>query len=258
MAKKMALNELVVAFGESDGAGALPSDGEPVQSRVYHRIRQALVSGQLSPGQSMTIQALATALGTSSMPVRSALHRLVAENALEARPNRSVLVPELTWARLEDLSEIRLVLEGYAAERAASRISAEELMRLSELVEQMDQLLQRRTAMAYLVANRAFHLTIYRAARSETLLRIIEMLWLQIGPSFINLFTDRDLALRLNDHHRAALEALRRHDPSAARKALQDDIGYAARYLATLIDFAGEPLGIAEASKLSSSLPPKH
>ncbi len=248
MARKTNAQDLIAVLASTDTSVA---DDEPMQARVYHRIRQALVSGQLSPGQSITIRALAAALGTSPMPVRGALQRLVAENALEARPNRSILVPKLTRARLEDLAGIRLVLEGYAAELAATRVSAEELAHLTDLVEQMDQLLDRRKARAYLLANGAFHLAIYRAARSETLLRVIEALWLQIGPSFINLFTDRDMTLRLNDHHRAALEALRRRDPAGARKAVQDDIGYAARYLATLFEFPIGPSATDVASKRS-------
>ncbi|MNG26624.1 hypothetical protein D3C84_1116370 [compost metagenome] len=76
------------------------------------------------------------------------------------------------------------------------------------------------------------------------LLRSIESLWLQIGPFFNRLFTGADLSLRLNDFHEDALEAMQRRDARAARRAIEQDLGYFGQYLLNLLELeAGGRLG---------------
>ena len=72
------------------------TDSEPLNGRVYARLRAQLMSGVFEPGQVVSIRGLAERLGTSTMPVREALHRLIADNALEARANRTIVVPVVT------------------------------------------------------------------------------------------------------------------------------------------------------------------
>ena len=70
-----------------------------IQDGVYQQLRQALMNGQFNPAQSLTIAGLAETFGTSNMPVREALRRLAAENALEIASNGSARVPVVTAAR---------------------------------------------------------------------------------------------------------------------------------------------------------------
>ncbi|TIX54354.1 MAG: GntR family transcriptional regulator, partial [Mesorhizobium sp.] len=74
-----------------------------VQDGVYQQLRHALMVGSFDPAQVLTIASLAEAFGTSNMPVREALRRLAAENALEISQNGSACVPIVTRARLDDL-----------------------------------------------------------------------------------------------------------------------------------------------------------
>ena len=73
-----------------------PIDVTTVQERVYQELRNALYQGRFMPGEVLTIRALAAALGTSPMPVREAIQRLVTENALTQLPNRTFQVAALT------------------------------------------------------------------------------------------------------------------------------------------------------------------
>ena len=77
--------------------------------------------GMLIPGQVISIRKLAALFGTSAMPVRDALSQLVAANALEEMPNRSLCVPILSRDRIRDLFEARAALETLAASRACTR-----------------------------------------------------------------------------------------------------------------------------------------
>ncbi|TRX73900.1 GntR family transcriptional regulator [Pseudomonas mangiferae] len=206
-----------------------------LQQRLYQALRQALLDGRFQPGEALKIRDLASAWGTSPMPVRAALQRLVAEGALEGEPQRSVRVPPMTEARFRQLFEVRLSLEGLAAELACPRVTAEALAQLEAEVAEMDAALQRRDIRTYLAANSRFHLALYGACDNPLLLRLIESLWLQVGPFFNRLFTEADLNLRLNGFHDEACRALRTGDARAVRHAVEQDLRYCGQYLAGLL-----------------------
>ena len=95
------------------------------------------MTGLIIPGQNLTLRATAEAMGTSPMPVRDAVRRLEIEHALVARSNRTLSVPEMTYASLMELREVRMVLEGLAAEKAAMLITAEELAEVESCYREM-------------------------------------------------------------------------------------------------------------------------
>lgn len=229
----------------TDAKHAMPEfsrvDKDTLHERVYGELRTSLMTGRFLPGQSITIRALADAFGTSAMPVRESLRRLVAEQALEILPNRSVIVPHMTREKLDDLRRVRVAIEGMAAAQAAEHISAEEIDRLRALLEQMCASAKQGSTQGYLTQNQDFHFTIYRAARSAVLLPIIESLWLQIGPLLTVLSIDpRVSEIFAEKYHTKALDALRVGDADGARAAIASDISEAAEYLFELGDFAAE------------------
>ena len=101
-----------------------------LQDQLYQNIRSGLLSGRFQPGERLKIRDLAAEWGTSPMPVRAALQRLVAEGALEGEAQRSLRVPAMTRERFEQLLPVRINLEGLAVELAAARITATELANL--------------------------------------------------------------------------------------------------------------------------------
>src|SRR4029450_4089760 len=90
-----------------------------LRTQVYDSLRQALTTGRFEPGQKLTFRLTAGALGVSLTPVREALGRLVAEGAFEMQPNRSVRVPLMTRAKILELRDIRMAVEGLASAKAA-------------------------------------------------------------------------------------------------------------------------------------------
>jgi DNA-binding GntR family transcriptional regulator len=208
---------------------------ENLQEQLYQNIRAGLFSGRFQPGERLKIRDLAAEWGTSSMPVRAALQRLVAEGALEGEAQRSVRVPAMTRERFEQLLPVRINLEGLAVELAAARISPAELDSLQGCIERMHVALRERDVQAYLRDNSQFHLTLYKACDNPVLLRLIESLWLQVGPFFHRLFTEADLSLRLNDFHGDCLKALLAGDGKAARAAIEQDLNYFGQFLLNLL-----------------------
>lgn len=207
-----------------------------LQEQLYQRIREALLAGRFQPGERMKIRDLAAAWGTSPMPVRAALQRLVAEGALEGEQQRSVRVPAMTRERFQQIFQVRLSLEGLAVEQAAPRLGAAEIEQLHGCILRMEQALEQRDVQGYLKDNSQFHMTLYRACGNPILLRMIESLWLQVGPFFNRLFTEADLLLRLNDFHEDVLQALRAGDGKGARTAIEQDLTFFGQYLLSLLD----------------------
>jgi DNA-binding GntR family transcriptional regulator len=211
-----------------------PVSKSSVTDQVYRQVRDLILDGEIEPGQTVTIQSLADAFGVSAMPVREALHRLVAAKALTVVSGRSVGVAPLTANRLVDLTRVRKVVEGLAAEWAAAHVTAADLDRLQQLIERMESAAIRKDRRQFVPANRAFHFLVYERAHSDSLLAVIESLWLQISPYFDLLHAVGNWHTA-NLFHRALLDALSARNGGAARQALMDDIDAAARALSALL-----------------------
>lgn len=198
---------------------------------VYHSLRRAMMCGDIMPGEHMVVKRLSEKFGTSSLPVRQALQRLVAEGALVDRPYHGAEVPVLDVEALMDLRRVRCALEGQAAEWAAQTVTADELAQLYDLQQKMLATTDPNHAEEYLSWNLEFHFTVYRAARSPMMLPIIEGLWLRAGPCLNVMRTETTLGLGL-DHHDEVLDALRRGDGASARAAVEAELTEAAEVIA--------------------------
>lgn len=201
------------------------------QDSVYRRLRQWLGLGRFLPGERLKIRQVAAELGAGVMPVRAALQRLAAEGALVNSPNCGVAVPQLTRAEFDDLLQMRLLLEGEAAERGTLRLAEAECAQLATLSARMGAAVAAPDAKAYLDANEDFHRLLYGAAGSPTLMAMIETLWLKAGPISNRLFDAPEAVPRLNDAHEDAVSALQRRDGAAVRAAIERDLFVAGQTL---------------------------
>lgn len=197
--------------------------GATLHEQVYQSLRGAIMCGRFVPGRALTIRGVAAMLGTSLMPVREALRRLVAERALELLANRRVSVPHMTPARLDELCAARLALEPLAAVRALPHVDGTRLAELRQIDAGIDAALAAGEVERYLQLNQLFHLTLYRAGEPQVLIPLIESLWLQFGP-FMRATIGRIGASYVLDRHVEALAALERRDPLALRLAIESDI----------------------------------
>jgi DNA-binding GntR family transcriptional regulator len=208
-----------------------------LQDNVYDYVREGLMVGQFEPGAHLTVRGVAALIGTSVMPVREAIRRLTSEGALEPLSTGATRVPTFDLPKLQDLTEIRLNVEGLATRRAAHRITDQELMELDSLNIEVQKAIDGGDLAAQSKANEHFHFCIYRAAQSSELLRIIENLWLQLGPYLawvlkrVEQVPTRDRGGRTFRHHKDIVIALRRHDAVHAEAALCADLKTSAAFL---------------------------
>ena len=210
---------------------------QTLSARVYQDLRELIMSGQLQPGERLTLAGMAAALGTSAMPVREAISKLAADDALEILPNKSVRVPVMTRSRFQELVVIRLVVEGLAVETAAARIDEAQLSRLAALEQAFcrEISLDEPDVNQIIHINKQLHFTAYAAAQMPALSSLIEGLWLRIGP-VLNLDLRNSASRRRSDlpsvnAHRALVDALRAGDGAAAKAALASDISSAAEVI---------------------------
>ncbi len=202
---------------------------DTVNAQTYATLKQAIMSAQFRPGEPLTLRALAATLGTSDMPVREALRQLVAERAVEARPNHTPRIPVLSVQRMREIIELRTILEGHAAGLAALHITERELKSVEAEHAAADAALLRADLKVYLKHNTRLHFLIYHAAQMATIIPFIESLWLQFAPTFSvsisRLTDDRETLARVgHNHHSDIVRALKSRNREMAKRELQADI----------------------------------
>jgi DNA-binding GntR family transcriptional regulator len=211
-----------------------PLGRETLQDRVYAELVGLILDGGIAPGKLVTIQGLAEAFGVSAMPVREALKRLSAAQALTVVSGRSIGIPPLTLERLTDLRNVRIEVEGTTAAWAAARIDAASISALAVHLDRMERSIDQTDVREYLRANRAFHFTIYRASGSATMVSLIEILWLHISPYF-NLLRASGNYVHANRQHRDMAEGLKRRDATVVRAAVIADVEGSYEVLAKIL-----------------------
>lgn len=189
---------------------------------VYRNIADALIKGMLRPDARLKIRELAQSMGTSVTPVREAILRLIQDGALVMKSPRDIRVPILTEDRYMEIRRIRLELEGLAAELAAERATEADLARLDQLVAANERAMADRDSTRATEINQTFHFALAEIAGMSLLGAILRGLWMQTGPVIAAAYEGGGRTMIV--HHYEILDALRRRDGPAARKAIQDDI----------------------------------
>lgn len=212
---------------------------EGLGAQAYQSLCSDLMAGRYEPGQKLKLRELADRLGVSVTPVREALARLIADQAVVQVDHRSVRVAVMSLERFNEVRELRLELEGRAAEHAAGCATEEDIEELQAIHDRLVDARARELYADILLANQQFHLRLCRSARMPVLLRLVETLWLQCGP-LMNGMTRWPIAKPKQHPHVTVIKALRTGDGRLAREALQADICMATealrRYLTSHAD----------------------
>lgn len=167
--------------------------------KAYVEIRDAIHAGRFPPGTHLKEGELADLIGVSRTPIREALRRLNAEGSVRFMRNHGAFVADWSSAEVREIFELRAILEGYAAEKAAERASPEQLSHLRNLAEEMISLEATGTpdALARIAeANGEFHRLITQAAGTQRLSNMMAQVV--------------EVPLVLRTFHRYNPEALRR------------------------------------------------
>jgi DNA-binding GntR family transcriptional regulator len=204
---------------------------------VYAELKLSIMMGEFVPGQKLKLAELATAFGTSNMPVREALNRLVVARAIENAPRKSMAIPLANPQRLRDLLFLRTDLESKAM-RLAMRNDREAFANNLEAINtKMDAEGRKQSpnTRTYLAFNHSFHFEIYRRCGNEDLITIIELLWMRYGP-MLSLLKDIQVPYSSHRHHIEIIEAVRSNEPDKAAASLMADLEEAGQVIASYLE----------------------
>lgn len=190
--------------------------------RAYSQIRRMILAGQLVPGEQIREEQLADVCGVSRTPVRDALRRLEAESLISRNESQRSFVAE--WS-LEDIAEafqLRALLEGRAAKRAAVRITAEQMRVLKACNRRIEAAITGGTPHigAFLENNRIFHATIMEAAASVRLTNILASIVEQPVVLRTAQQYDRENLIRSHSEHQELVAAFERRDGDWAESVM--------------------------------------
>ena len=229
----------------SEGESAVPQNASAAATEL---IRQAILDGRLHPGQRLKEEELARELGISRTPVREALLMLQAEGLVDSVQNRGETVRAYAPADLDDLYRLRALVEGYAARRAAARISEEDVRRLDESCERFDSLRAEDDVVDLVKENLFFHGTIMAAAGSERLRRWAREVT-EIPLVYKSYFWYSPEQKLISEHyHRQLVNALRARDGERAELIMREHVLEARDFLVRQLgaEAAADPVEVAE------------
>lgn len=210
--------------------GNVPTGHRTLAEKAYVSMHDAIVRGDLQPGERLPIEELADVFEMSPMPIREALRRLDAAGLVENVPHRGARVTELSLDDLREVYEARLALEPLALEQAAERFSDEDAERGRERLDTLNAFGDRSGPDAW-AAHTAFHFALYEAAGSAWLLRLIRPLWESSERYRLATPALRKLSMRRTEHERILGACVERR-PAVARAELHDHLARTANTVA--------------------------
>jgi DNA-binding GntR family transcriptional regulator len=188
---------------------------------AYHRLREAIVSGQFHPNERLVEASVATRLGVGRTAVRSALVRLDQEGLVTLELNRGAHVRLISDREALEIEEVRASLEALMARRAAARITPSQLRDLEQVVIEMRNRVQDGDSIGYSELNTRFHELIWAAADHRTASRLVSGLKSQGIRFQYQTMLQPGRSQRSLSEHEAILAALGRHEPPAADEAMR-------------------------------------
>jgi DNA-binding GntR family transcriptional regulator len=201
---------------------------------AYRTIRESILSGEFAPNSRLKETELVEKCGYSRTPVREALRRLAAEDFIAINRNQGAQVKAWSAAEIDDLFQLRALLEGYTAARASHHISLIQLNIIQDAIHAMDAVLAsdktpEKKMEDFLEFNQIVHTTVWEAAGSERLERMLTHL---IEQALV-IRTARKFSIeriaQSHNHHEELLKALKAGDAEWAESIMSSHI-HAARH----------------------------
>jgi DNA-binding GntR family transcriptional regulator len=201
-----------------------------LREEIKEYLIDAILRGQLRPGDRIIETRIAQDLGVSQTPVREALRDLELLGFVTSEPFRGTRVRAFTHEELVQIYPIRAAIEGVAARAAATRITTEQLLALEEQIDRMREASELGDEATAIEADIAFHRIIVEASGN----RLLEQFWTSLSlatTTFLTFSIHRRAIEGLAARHEPILEALRARDPDRAEAAMRRHIEEPGRWV---------------------------
>jgi len=199
-------------------------DYKPLRDVIFNTLRDAIVTGELKPGERLMEVALAEKMGVSRTPVREAVRRLEMEGLVKMTPRKGIYVAELSVKDIMDVLEVRAALDKLATQLAAGRIRQDNIRRLENIHRQYIASLQKENLPGAIKKDVEFHEVIYQASGNNKLINVAANLREQIYRFRVLYMKDFSNAEDVLLEHQNILKALEAHDTTKAGQLAEEHI----------------------------------
>jgi GntR family transcriptional regulator, rspAB operon transcriptional repressor len=201
-----------------------PLKHQNMTDAVYATLREAILSRRFAPGQRINVDELRQQLGVSRTPLKDGLNRLALQGLVRVAPRFGTFVSELRADEMEEISDLRLLLELHAVDLGMPRISSQQLQQMREHVEAMKATVTPQDNctdhMAFVGSDHGFHQVILEAAGNHKLEEVYESLNVHIQVARVYYMSTEKRAQQVCDEHEAVLQAYEARNAAGAKEAL--------------------------------------
>ena len=192
----------------------------PLRDVVFNTLRQAILRGELKPGERLMEIQLANKLGVSRTPIREAIRKLELEGLVLMIPRRGAEVAEITEKSLRDVLEVRRALEELSVKLACERITAEQIEELKVAAKEFERVLKSGDVTAYAEADVKFHDIIYYATDNQRLIALLYNLREQMYRYRVEYLKRTEVHEQLLAEHQYIIEMLEARNQDEAIAAI--------------------------------------
>lgn len=196
----------------------------PLRDVVFNTLRQAILRGELKPGERLMEIQLANKLGVSRTPIREAIRKLELEGLVLMIPRRGAIVAEITEKNLRDVLEVRKALEELSVELACDRITEEQVAELKEAAKQFNRISKGDDITAIAEADVAFHDIIYFATDNTRLIQLLNNLREQMYRYRVEYLKKEEVRPILSKEHEEIIREIESGNQEAAKKTISQHI----------------------------------
>lgn len=196
-------------------------DSDTIRKKVYHHIREKILSGAIAPGERLIETRLAQDIGTSRTPVREALHSLELEKLIKSIPRVGYVVESMDEQELEQICEIRNVIETLAARWAIEKSHKKLARDLAKNVAKQKEALNKKNLQGYVELDAQFHDIIAKLSGSDRLIELVQTLRQHMWRYRTHAVYAFDTAIRSVEGHRHIVEAIEQGDVAVVVDVLQ-------------------------------------
>lgn len=207
-----------------------------VSDSVYLWIKNAIIQGDFKPGEHIAQESLTKKLGVSRTPVRDAMKRLEAEGLVITRPHCGAVVFQLTRENLNEIYDVRILMEQYCAARTCIRATAEDIAEIDNINLRM--LNYPNTSKEFMQLDRQFHRLICAPSGCTNTIEILEGLWNKCD-SFKSIYYS--LEGRANDtlaEHARIVQGLKKRNVAEIKEAISDHLKDVVDSVGTHLNFS--------------------
>ena len=191
----------------------------PLRDVVFNTLRQAILRGELKPGERLMEIQLANKLGVSRTPIREAIRKLEKEGLVTIEPRRGAYASQISTDDMVEILEVRQNMEGLAAFFAASRMKPEQMRELEDVSKKYNEAVSEGNMQDMITYDTRFHRIIVESCNNKILVQMIEQLQ-ELVLRFRYIYYDNfRRAENMPEEHQVILEAIENGDAEAARQA---------------------------------------